>query len=467
MNPAPLSAFRLGDVRGIYPVDLDEAFAHAFAAAFVRRFGIRGRVATGRDMRASSLSLQSALNEGLLAAGVSVTDLGLCTTELGYFASSMPTIDAAIIVTASHNPARYNGFKCVLQNGQAVTFDTGLNDVMRLMQQGPDPSRHPPGRYAAQNLQPDYITFLARQLDMARLQQVPRIALNGLNGTAATLAVKIAEQFSLPVTWFRQEPGPIPEQGADPTSPALAAEMKAFMQGGAFALGVAWDGDCDRCVFFDPAGDLIPTYYVIGVLAEQFLRTHPGRAIVFDTKLCWNTRDIVERSGGIAVASETGHAFMKHHMRQHNAIYGGELSSHHFFGDFFHCDSGIFAWLTVLDLMQRTGQDLGELIAARRAAICCTPEISLRLGDPLAAFTAVTTAFAPRSDRLETFDGPGFELDHCRFTLRQSKTENAVRLNFESRGKPDQLLALAREVLATLLPFRTDDADVESRIYIQ
>ena len=459
----PLPAFRLGDVRGIYPDELDEAFATRFAHAFTGHFRLQGTVATGRDMRASSENLQSALNDGLRACGIQVMNLGLCATELGYFASTRPDIDAAIVVTASHNPEDYNGFKCVLKNGEAVTFETGLNGVMRLMLDG---HRNPGsgGSITAVDLLPGYIDHVRSHFDIEQLNG-GHVALNGLNGTATTLAAALASEFHIPVSWFRQDPGPIPMEGADPARPRLVRQMNEFMKDGNFMAGVSWDGDCDRCVFFGSEGRMIPTYYIVGLLAQDFLIRSPAAAIVFDTKLCWNTLEIIDRLGGIAIPSETGHAFMKKHMRRSGAIYGGELSSHHYFGDFFGCDSGMFAWLNVISLIHRAGLDLEDMISDRRERFCCTPEISLGLTDVDAAFEQIISEYGPGAKQVEHFDGIGLHLpEDWRVTLRRSKTEPLLRINFESLGHPDRLLGHAYDLLEHLAPYRCDEADLDLRI---
>jgi phosphomannomutase len=254
-----LSSFRLGDVRGIYPNEINEDFVHKFAQSLVGLFNLKGKIVTGRDMRASSAPLQQALNSSLKSIGINVIDIGLVPTELGYFASAQPGIEAAIIVTASHNPSNYNGLKCVLKKGEAITIDTGLNDIKSKMLEG---YQHPikAGSIEQQDFRDSYVAFLETQFQQDQLAG-GRIALNGLNGTAATMAGSIGDRFSIDRTWFRKEPGPIPSQGADPVNPKLAKEMKDYMTPHEFDLGVAWDGDCDRCVFFDASGDLIPTNY--------------------------------------------------------------------------------------------------------------------------------------------------------------------------------------------------------------
>jgi len=463
-----LTAFRLGDVRGIYPEEIDETFAYRFAGAFARRFHIAGAVAIGRDTRASGISLQHALYRGFADCGIESLDLGLCPTELGYFASACSGVDAAIIVTASHNPARYNGFKCVLKGGQAVTFDTGLGDVMRSMLEGNDQySGEDNGTPGPTDFAARYLSWLTSRFSPGSFQ-IGRIAVNGLNGTASTLAADIADAFGLPVTWFRKEPGPIPGEGADPGNPRLAAEMKSFMKDGDFALGVAWDGDCDRCVFFDGEGEKLPTYYVVGLLAEHFLQQCPGRAIVFDTKLCWNTLDIIAEHAGKPIPSQTGHAFMKQNMRRSNAIYGGEMSSHHFFGEFFHCDSGMLAWLNILKVLSQSGCTIAELISERRRRFCSIAEINLRLTDIDRAFREIREHYNGKSAHVREFDGLSVELPgDWRFSLTPSKTESLVRLNMESRTGDGILVNEGTKLLKRLQTFQADGTDLLDQLIIQ
>ncbi len=459
-------AFRLGDVRGTYPDEINERFVEGFAHAFVGHFGLTGKIATGRDMRPSSAPLQNALNDTLSSIGVDVVDIGLCPTELGYFASGMPEIDAAIVVTASHNPANYNGLKCVLKNGRAITHDNGLLDLKQLMA-GRYRHRSSRGSLTRVDYHSRYLAFLNKHFSAENLRG-GKVALNGLNGTAATMAGLIAADFKLPVTWFRKTPGAMPKQGADPANPRLAAEMRGFMSEGDFSLGVAWDGDCDRCVCFDGTGELIPTYYLMGLLVDHFLKQAPGGAIVFDTKLCWNTLDMISLGGGRAVPAETGHAFMKQKMHQHGAVYGGELSSHHYFGDFFGCDSGMFAWLTVLKLLDEKGESIQALVRARRAEVCCTPEITLALADVDAAFALVLGTYGGKAADVDHFDGLSFVMPgEWRFSLRRSKTEPVVRVNFEARKRGEVLLEEGVKVFELLEPFRTDDANWLENFRIQ
>ena len=459
-------AFRLGDVRGTYPDEINEQFVEDFAHAFVGHFGLTGKVATGRDMRSSSELLQNVLNQTLVSIGIDVVDIGLCPTELGYFASGMPEIDAAIVVTASHNPANYNGLKCVLKNGQAISHDNGLSDLKQLMS-GHYRHRAAKGSLSRVDYHARYLEFLQRHFPPENLRG-GKVALNGLNGTAATMAELVATDFELPVTWFRKSPGPFPEQGADPANPRLVKEMRGFMSDGDFSLGVAWDGDCDRCVCFDGSGELIPTYYLMGIFVDHFLTRKPGGAIVFDTKLCWNTLDMINVHRGKAVPAETGHAFMKQKMHQHAAVYGGELSSHHYFGDFMGCDSGMFAWLTVLKLLDEKRESIQELIQERRAEIYCTPEITLSLSDADAAFALILKAYGGKASDVDYFDGLSFVMPgDWRFSLRRSKTEPVVRINFEARKTGETLIEEGIKVLDLLERFRVNDVSWLTNFRIQ
>lgn len=463
--PTPLAAFRLGDVRGVYPRDLDYDFAVQFAHAFAEQFSLQGHVAVGRDMRESSVLLQEGLHQGLMASGLNVVDLGLCTTELGYFASSAADIAAVIIVTASHNPVEYNGFKCVLHGGVGIHFENGLREVMALMQQGHTNRVTGKGRVSSRDYHGQYIEFLKRRFSIR--PGFGNIALNGLNGTASTLAADIATEFELPTSWFRKEPGPIPKDGADPVNPRLRQQMSNFMQDRAFSLGVAWDGDCDRCVFFDGGGNYITAYYMVGLLADHILSQTGPAPIVFDTKVYWNLREVIQRHGATPVPSKTGHAFMKEHMKSSGAVYGGELSSHHYFRDFFACDSGMYAWLKVVELVSMVEAPIDELIARRREQFKCTPEQSLQLIDADQAMTDVLEQFASRAVGIERDDGFGFDMGSWRFSLRHSKTEPKVRLNFETSGAAEDLLAEAEQVLKRLEPYRAEDSDWRSNLTIE
>ena len=461
-----LSAFRLGDIRGVYERDLDYDFAVQFAHAFVAHFALRGKIAVGRDMRTSSVTLQDGLHRGLVASGIDVINLGLCTTELGYYASSMEGIEAVIIVTASHNPAEYNGFKCVLHGGVGIHFDSGLKNVMALMLENHRNTTAKKGSVTSRDFHASYIEFLRNKFEIDP-GLMGTVALNGLNGTASTLAADIAYEFELPTSWFRREPGPFPREGADPVNPRLRMQMSEFMRSDKFALGVAWDGDCDRCVFFDGEGQYIPTYYMVGLLADHILSQTGPAPVVFDTKLCWNLMEVLERRGGEPVRSKTGHAFMKQNMKGARAVYGGELSSHHYFGDFFYCDSGMYAWLKVVEMVGVSEKSIGELVEERRGLFKCCPEMSLKLSDLDQAMALLRSIYEPRAKAVEADDGMAFDMGEWRFSVRESKTEPCVRLNLETSGSADTLLNEGAQLLEHLEPFNTSDENWRSGLLVE
>jgi len=418
-------------------------------------------------MRRSSSALQQSLNAGLVEAGLDVVDLGMCATEIGSFASNQEHIEAALIVTASHNAPEFNGFKCILSSGIAVTYATGLVEIEKLMGRNYLASSYQNGSCKALNLNQQYIDFLHSKFAPGKFPS-GRMALNGLNGTAATLAHDLAQACEFDICWFRKEPGSIPAGGADPADPQLAAEMQVFMTQNHCELGVAWDADCDRCVFFDDQGQLIPAYYMVGLLAEHMLRANPGAAIVYDTKLCFNTLDVIRQYGGIAVPSETGHAYMKQKMRESQAVYGGELSSHHYFSDFYYCDSGMLAWLKTLEVLQQSQRSLAELVETRRRKFQCTPEISLKLDDTDRAFDEILVRYGQLAETVDRFDGLSFEMPgNWRFSLRRSKTEPLTRLNIESKSSSELVIDAGASILDCLMPFKAEDTDWHARLVLQ
>lgn len=456
-------AFRLGDIRGIYPDEVNEEFVNSFAHALVGQYGLKGAIATGRDVRESSESLQTCLNESLSGIGIEVLDMGVCPTELGYFASGDHRVNAAIVITASHNPANYNGLKCVLSNGQAISRENGLAAVEKKVSGG---YRHPSaaGSIEKVDFHSRYLEFLKARFPADGLA-TGKLALNGMNGTAVTMAGAVADALDIPVAWFKKGPGPVLREGADPTNPSLAREMKSMMAGEAFTLGVAWDGDCDRCVCFDSEGELIPPYYLIGFLVEHFLQQSPGGAVVFDTKLCWNTLEMIEKNGGRAVPARTGHIYMKKKMQESAAVYGGELSSHHYFGDFHGCDAGMLAWLTVLKMLKSSATPIHEMVAECRELVCCTPEISLAI-EQEPAFLRLEEAYGDHV-MIREDDGLAFELPgNWRFSVRPSKTEPLARFNFEGRN-PEILLEEGRKVLELMEPFLAAEQEWRANWRIQ
>lgn len=464
------SVFRLGDIRGRYPEEINECFVRRFAPEFIHQFNIKTCIATGRDTRISSQALHNALNTSLRQHGINVLDLGVCATELGTFASFQDNIEAVIIITASHNVPEDNGLKCILNDGQATTHQSGLHAIenrMNMSQASTSSDKSMKGTLSDLDLVPEYVQYLTSRIHPEKWD-FECLALNGLNGTASTLAVPISNHCKLQSHWYKQTPGPLDAIGVDPSHPKHAADMKQFMASSQFDFGVAWDGDSDRCVFFDETGRMIPAYYMVGIFAEYFLQQIPGAAIVFDTKLCWNTIDIIQRHSGIPVPSQTGHAFVIQQMKKFKAIYGGELSGHHYFGDFKGCDSGMMAWLMTMNVIQSSALTLEELVDTHRNNVKCIREISLSLDDSDIAIKQIMKLYSPRAKSIDTLDGISLEMpENWRFSLRDSKTESKIRLNLETKSSGNALLEEAKKLIDLLRPFMKDKSAWKNELILQ
>lgn len=447
----PLTCFKAYDIRGRLGIDLDETIAFRIGRGFARALGAR-RVMLGHDCRLSSPGLANAVAEALMAEGVEVLDLGLCGTEEIYFATSHFDADGGICVTASHNPVNWNGMKMVRHGSAPLDAATGLSRIAALAEAddfGParsDGQRRDVGVEA----RAAYVDRVLSFVDPEALGPL-KLLVNAGNGAAGPTFDAIAEALEARgahVNFERMHHDP---DGAFPNgipNPLLAenqpATAEAVRASGA-DFGIAWDGDFDRCFFFDHSGAFVPGEYVVGLLAEAFLVRFPGATIIHDPRVVWNTRDIVARAGGKVVQTRTGHVFIKQAMRDHAALYGGEMSAHHYFRDFCHCDSGMIPWLLVAELVSRKGS-LASLIETRRAAFPSSGEINFTLDDPAAALVRARAAFAAQAESVDEMDGLSCEMGDWRFNLRASNTEPLLRLNVEARGEA----ALVAEGVAQL-----------------
>jgi phosphomannomutase len=439
---APLTCFKAYDIRGRLGIDLDAAIAarigHGFALALAAR-----RVVLGRDARASSADLAQAVAGALVAEGVEVLDLGLAGTEEMYFATTHFAADGGICVTASHNPMDWNGMKMVGRGSAPLDPGTTMARIKALAEAG---ETGPKGR--AGSIRPvhaeartAYVDRVLSFVDAAALRPL-KIVVNAGNGAAGPTFDAIAAALAArgaPLDFVRLHhdpdgsfPNGIPNPLLPENRPATADAVRAH---GA-DMGVAWDGDFDRCFFFDHLGGFVDGEYVVGLLAQAFLAREPGATIIHDPRVIWNTQSLVAAAGGRAVQARTGHAFLKQAMREHGAVYGGEMSAHHYFRDFVHCDSGMIPWLLVAELLGRTGQPLAALVAGMRAAFPSSGEINFHLADPAAAVARVRAAYEPQALAIDRMDGLGLSFADWRFNLRASNTEPVLRLNVETRGGP-------------------------------
>lgn len=442
--------FKAYDIRGKVPEELNDDLAWRIGCAYAEI--IRpGTVIVGHDARLESPTLAAALMRGLNAGGANVIDIGLCGTEEVYFHTfhrEAEGVGGGIMVTASHNPKGYNGMKLVRQGARPISGDTGLFDIRDRAASLPspllrvEPEERGDIRRATvlQNTDKSaYIDHLLGYVCRAHLKPLKIVADPG-NGTAGLVIKELARHLPFDITPINADPdGVFPNGVPNPLLPEMRGiTAKAVLEHGA-DLGIAWDGDFDRCFLFDEKGSFIEGYYIVGLLADALLAKHPGEKIIHDPRLTWNTIDIVKRAGGIPVQSKTGHAFIKERMRQENAIYGGEMSAHHYFRDFAYCDSGMIPWLLVAEIMSRTGKPLSNLVGDRKAAFPCSGEINYQVDDVPAVLGRVMAYFAPQKSRVDQTDGISLEFSDWRFNLRGSNTEPLLRLNVETRGDADSL----------------------------
>ncbi len=436
-----LDCFKAYDVRGRVPDQLNEDVAYRIGQAYAEVID-PGRVVVGHDIRLTSEALKAAMVDGLQASGVDVLDIGLCGTEEIYFATSHLGVGGGIAVTASHNPKDYNGMKFVREGSRPISGDSGLEDIRRLAEQGQGRQANHRGRYEPVSTLSDYVQHLMGYIDVPALKPLS-IVCNAGNGGAGRIIDAL--EGGLPFTFTKVHhqpdghfpngvPNPLLEENREATAGVVRAQQAD--------IGVAWDGDFDRCFFFTADGSFVEGYYIVGLLAEAFLAQQGPQRVVHDPRLTWNTQDIVSLAGGEAVASKTGHAFIKERMREVDAIYGGEMSAHHYFRDFAYCDSGMIPWLLVAGLMSQRNESLAALVRAREAAFPCSGEINRRIEDPRALIETVEAHYAPTARRIDYLDGLSIEMDDWRFNLRMSNTEPVVRLNVESRA--DQALMESR-----------------------
>ena len=441
-----ITCFKAYDVRGRVPDQLNEEIARRIGRAYAEVVKPR-QVVVGHDIRLTSEAIKAAVTRGLLEQGVDVYDIGLCGTEEIYFATSHAGMDGGIAITASHNPKDYNGMKFVREESRPISGDTGLFDIKALAQRDQFTPAPQPGQLHALDTSDAYVQHLLSYVDVASLKPL-KIVVDAGNGGAGRV-IDLLEPH-LPFEFIKlhhEADGNFPNGVPNPLLPEnRVAAIAAVREHGA-DLGLGWDGDFDRCFFFDEGGEFIEGYYVVGLLAEAFLKEHGPSRIVHDPRLTWNTVDIVKSGGGEAVQSKTGHAFIKERMRLENAVYGGEMSAHHYFRDFAYCDSGMIPWLLVTALISSGGQPLSAMVAERMAAYPCSGEINRSIEDPTAVLAKVEEIYREQAQSIEHVDGLSMVMGEWRFNLRMSNTEPVVRLNVESRGDQALMAAKTAELL--------------------
>ncbi|MGY0634001.1 phosphomannomutase [Luteimonas sp. A478] len=443
-------AFKAYDIRGRVPEQLSASVVARIGATLSSQLQ-PGPVVVGRDVRLSSHDLQEALARGLLSVGRDVIDIGLCGTEEVYFQTDKLGAAGGVMVTASHNPMDYNGLKLVRESARPISGDSGLSTIRDLLVAGTVPG--PVAEVGHLRLHHDKAAYVERLLGYVKGVSLKplKIVTNAGNGGAGSVIDLLAPHLPLEFIRIQHEPdGTFPNGIPNPLLPEnRAATSKAVLEHGA-DFGIAWDGDFDRCFFFDEKGRFIEGYYLVGLLARMLLSRYPGGKVIHDPRLVWNTIELVEQAGGVPVVCKSGHAFIKERMRSEDAIYGGEMSAHHYFRDFAYCDSGMVPWLLIAALLSETGESLGALIEDRIARFPCSGEINFTVGDAPAAIRRVQDHFASLNPVLDWTDGLSADFGEWRFNLRSSNTEPLVRLNVETRGDQAMLDARVAELSGLL-----------------
>jgi len=441
-----LSCFKAYDVRGVVPEQLNEEIAYRIGRAYAEVVRPR-RVAIGRDVRPSGVVLSAALATGLNDGGVDVLDIGLCGTEQVYFTTFHLGLDGGIMVTASHNPPEYNGMKFVREGARPISGDSGLFEIESVARRGSfeRPARR--GTTTEIDTTGDYVRHLLGYIDVKALRPL-RLACNPGNGCAGPVLERLAKELPFEIkTIFAEPDGSFPNGVPNPMLPENRDATAAFVRETGADLGIAWDGDFDRCFFFDEEGRFIEGYYIVGLLAKATLAAKPGAAVIYDPRLTWNTIEIIQSMGGRPVLSKTGHAFIKERMRLEQAAYGGEMSAHHYFQDFGYCDSGMIPWLLITELMCRENRPISAMVADLIERYPVSGEINRTLADPDAAIARVEERYGPLALSIDRTDGISMEFATWRFNVRKSNTEPLLRLNVESRGDRALMEQKTKELL--------------------
>ena len=449
MADGRLACFKAYDIRGRVPDELNEDMAYDIGRAYVAEIHPGGSVAVGQDVRETSEAFSRAVIQGITDAGVDVLDIGLAGTEMVYFASSLDGVDGGVMVTASHNPKDYNGVKLVRREARPISEDTGLLDIERRVRTGDIPSTGPKqGRVVRRDIMDAYVQRILSFVDPNSMKPL-KLVVNAGNGCAGPAFDALSRYLPFEVKRLQFDPdGTFPNGIPNPL--LVENRIVTAQEVGSFGadMGVAWDGDYDRCFLFDENGSFIEGYYLVGVLAKQLLAKYPGGKIVHDPRLTWNTLEIVKEAGGVPVLSKSGHSFIKETMRSTGAVYGGEMSAHHYFRDFTYADSGMIPWLLVAQELSLTGKTLSSLVAERIDRYPCSGEINVTVAAPDAAIERIRQTFGPPASAESDIDGISLEFGRSwRFNVRKSNTEPVVRINVETAGDRELLEEKTASVL--------------------
>lgn len=451
-----MSCFKAYDIRGKLGEELNEDIAWRIGRAFAQYIRPK-QVVVGGDVRLTSESLKMALAEGLMDGGSDVLDIGLSGTEEIYFATFFLNLDGGIEVTASHNPIDYNGMKLVRNGARPISGDTGLKEIQKLAEVNEfTPSEHK-GNYKKINILSEYVDHLLGYLNFENFRIKPlKLVINSGNGAAGHVIDEIELRFKtagVPVEFIKvhNDPdGSFPHGIPNPLLQEARQDTASAVLENHADMGIAFDGDFDRCFLFDENANFIEGYYIVGLLAEAFLNKEPSAKIIHDPRLTWNTIEIVKSAGGIPVMSKTGHAFIKERMRKENAAYGGEMSAHHYFRDFAYCDSGMIPWLLIAELVLTSGRSLHDLVKSRISRFPVSGEINRKVTNAQALITDIEARYSSQAIDIDYTDGLSMSFAHWRFNIRTSNTEPLLRLNVEADADK-ALMELKRDELLSLI----------------
>lgn len=429
-------AFGAYDIRGIYPETINEEIAYRIGRFFPGLFGAK-KVVVGNDIRLSGPALKNALIKDLTESGCDVLDIGQCGTEMIYFATFHLNLDGGVMITASHNPKEYNGMKFVRQEARPISGDTGLRDLEKLVADGELPAMaETAGKVENMDIAEEYVKHILSYVDVSQLKPL-KVVVNAGNGAAGPILDVMEKYLPFELVKVHHQPdGNFPNGVPNPLLPEnREATAEAMRESGADA-GVAWDGDFDRCFMFDEQGNFIEGYYMVGFLAQAFQQKNSGAKIIYDPRLTWNTEELVQENGGVLVISKE-RPFLYQGEDASNAVYGGEMSAHHYCRDFSYCDSGMIPWLLVLELLSKEGRTLSDLMAERMERYPCSGEINSKVKDADEVLERLEADYSPQG-KVTKIDGLSVEFANWRFNLRKSNTEPVIRLNVETRQ--DELL---------------------------
>ena len=447
--PIKIDCFKAYDVRGQIPNQLNADIAYRIGNATVEYLGAK-TIVLGHDIRLSSEELCDAVAAGINDAGADVVDIGLCGTEVVYFATGHLQTDGGIMVTASHNPADYNGLKLVREQSKPISSDSGLEDIRQLAQRDERVQGDKRGARHTRDISEAYIARLLGFVDRQVLKPL-KIVCNAGNGGAGLVIDLLEPHLPFEFVKVHHDPdGNFPNGVPNPMLEENRGSTIAAIKKVNADLGIAWDGDYDRCFFFDESGRYIEGYYIVGLLAEVLLEKNPDSSVIYDPRSTWNTIEIVSAAGGRAVQSKSGHSFMKAVMRQQDAVYGGEMSAHHYFRDFYYCDSGMIPWLLVAQLLSTSGRKLSELVDDRIQRFPASGEINRKVADASRAIDEITRLYTDDAVSIDKTDGVSVEFDDWRFNLRASNTEPVIRLNVETRADPALMKQKVSDILGVL-----------------